>query len=106
MHPPDGPPVWTALMTPPGDPPPISSTMVRRGVPIGTSIRPVRRILPASANTLVPLLFSVPIEANHSAPLRMIGGMLANVSTLLISVGQPHNPFSAGYGGRGRGVPR
>ena len=31
-------------------------------------------ILPASANTFVPLLFSVPMPANHSAPLRMIGG--------------------------------
>ena len=32
--------------------------------------------------------------------------MLAKVSTLLISVGQPHRPLSAGNGGRGRGVPR
>ena len=32
--------------------------------------------------------------------------MLAKVSTLLISVGLPHSPETAGYGGRGRGVPR
>ena len=32
--------------------------------------------------------------------------MLAKVSTLLISVGQPHRPLSAGNGGRGRGWPR
>ncbi len=32
--------------------------------------------------------------------------MLANDSTLLMSVGLPHRPATAGYGGRGRGVPR
>src|SRR5208283_2139356 len=107
MQPPDGPPVWTALiLRPSGAPPPISPTICRSGVPIGTSMRPVLLIFPASANTFVPLLFSVPMLANHSAPLRKIGGTLANVSTLLISVGQFHNPLSAGNGGRGRGVPR
>ena len=44
-------------------------------------------MLPASAKTLVPLLRSVPMRANHSPPLRMMGAMLAKVSTLLISVG-------------------
>jgi hypothetical protein len=44
--------------------------------------------------------------AYQAPPLRMIGAMLANVSTLLISVGCAHNPATAGYGGRGRGVPR
>ena len=44
--------------------------------------------------------------ANQSAPRAMIAGMLANVSTLLISVGLPHRPDSGGYGGRGRGCPR
>src|ERR1019366_2161769 len=107
MQPPDGPPVCTALIFPPsGAPPPMVSTIFRSVVPIGTSIRPVLVILPARANTFVPLLFSVPMPANHSAPLRMIGAMLASVSTLLISVGEPHNPLSAGKGGRGRGVPR
>ena len=52
----------TALIdAPSGAPPPISSTMTRSGVPIGTSISPVFRIFPASANTFVPLLFSVPM---------------------------------------------
>src|SRR5579864_4580611 len=106
MQPPDGPPVCTALIFPSGAPPPISSTISRSFVPIGTSIRPVFLIFPASAKTLVPLLFSVPIFANHSAPLRIIDGTLAKVSTLLIRVGQSHKPLSAGNGGRGRGVPR
>jgi hypothetical protein len=80
--------------------------MVRSGVPIGTSMSPVFLILPASAKTFVPLLFSVPMPAYHLPPRRTIGGMLAKVSTLLISVGWPHRPFSAGNGGRGRGEPR
>ena len=68
MQPPEGPPVWTALILPPsGAPPPISSTICRSGMPIGTSMRPVLLILPASAKTLVPLLFSVPMPANHRA---------------------------------------
>src|SRR5262245_18233972 len=97
MQPPEGQPVCTALtLAPSGAPPPNSSTISRKVMPIGTSLGPVLRPLPAIAKTLVPLLFSVPIAANHSAPLRMIAGMLANVSTLLISVGQPHNPLSAG----------
>jgi hypothetical protein len=75
-------------------------------MPIGTSMRPVLFTRPASAKTLVPLLFSVPMPANQSPPLRRMGAMLAKVSTLLISVGQPHRPDSAGKGGRGRGWPR
>src|SRR5580765_4451651 len=107
MQPPEGPPVCTALIPPPsGAPPPICSTILRSVVPIGTSISPVLVILPARAKTLVPLLFSVPTPANHSAPLRIMGATLANVSTLLISVGLFHKPLSAGNGGRGRGVPR
>ena len=78
MHPPEGPPVWAALnFFPWGMPPPISSTIVRRVVPMGTSTRPVFWIRPPRANTLVPLLFSLPMEENHSAPRRMMGQMLA-----------------------------
>src|SRR6516225_1119407 len=99
MQPPEGPPVWTALILPPsGAPPPINSTILRRDVPMGTSIRPVLVILPARAKTLVPLLFSVPIPANQSAPLRTIGATLANVSTLLMWVGEFFKPLSAGNG--------
>jgi len=47
------------------------------GVPTGTSTRPVLFTAPASAKTLVPLLFSVPMDANHSAPFKMIAEMLA-----------------------------
>jgi len=75
-------------------------------IPMGTSTRPVRSARPATANTLVPLLLSVPQAAYLSAPFRMIQGTLAKVSTLLMLVGFPHNPFTAGKGGLGRGVPR
>ena len=78
MQPPEGPPVWAALnFLPPGMPPPISSMISRRVVPMGTSTRPVLLILPPRANTLVPLDFSVPMEANHSGPFKMIWVMLA-----------------------------
>ena len=68
---------------------------------MGTSTRPVFTIRPARANTLVPLLLPMPSPAYQSAPLRMIAGTFANVSTLLMSVGQSHSPWTAGYGGRG-----
>jgi hypothetical protein len=97
MQPPAGPPVWTALNVPPSTiPPPMSNTISRSVVPIGTSTMPVFATRPASAKTLVPALPAVPIEANHAPPLRMIGATLAKVSTLLISVGLPHSPATAG----------
>ncbi len=75
-------------------------------MPIGTSTKPVFRSLPVRANTLVPLLFSVPIAANCAAPCRSMCGRLASVSTLLMTVGLPNNPLVDGKGGRIRGKPR
>ena len=75
-------------------------------MPIGTSTSPVLRDLAGEREDLGALALSEPMPANHSPPLRMIGAMLAKVSTLLISVGLPHRPLTAGYGGRGLGVPR
>ncbi len=107
MQPPEGPPVCTALnRLPRGIPPPISKMMVDRGVPIGTSTNPLLAILPVRAKTAVPLLFSVPIPANQSAPRSMIMGMEARLFTLLMLVGFPSRPDWAGNGGRGRGMPR
>ena len=40
-----------------------------QGVPMGTSTSPGFFTRPAREKTLVPLLFSVPMAANHSAPL-------------------------------------
>src|ERR1035437_3392889 len=107
MQPPEGPPVCTALnFLPSGMPPPSEKTISRSFMPIGTWTRPVLLTRPARAKTLVPLLFSVPMPANHAPPLRLIGGLFAKGATLLIRVGQPHRPDCAGNGGRGRGVPR
>jgi hypothetical protein len=97
MQPPDGPPIWTALNVRPFFiPPPMSSTISRMVIPIGTSMRPPWLILPARANTFVPLLVPVPSAANAPAPWRRIHGTHASVSTLLMRVGCPRNPRSAG----------
>ena len=78
---------------------------VLSGVPSGISTRPVLLILPTRENTLVPALLVLPVSVNHAGPLATIGAMLYQVSTLLMLVGQPHRPFWAGNGGRGRGRP-
>ena len=105
--PPEGPPVCAALKAlPPRMPPPISKMISRRVVPIGTSIRPELLILPVRAKTLVPFEVAVPILLNQSPPFRMMTGMFASVSTLLMTVGRPQSPLTAGKGGRGRGMPR
>ena len=84
----------------------MSKIISRRVMPRGTSTRPVRLTLPTRAKVLVPLLFSVPYWANHSAPFCRIRATQASVSTLLMMVGLPHRPATAGKGGRGRGMPR
>src|ERR1039458_2705623 len=106
MHPPDGPPVCTDFTRrPPGAPSPTSYTKVFSGVPNGISTSPVLVILPTREKTFVPELFGLPVSLNHAGPFMMIGAMLYQVSTLLMLVGLPHNPFCAGNGGRGRGLP-
>ena len=82
-----------------GIPPPISNTRVLNVVPIGTSTRPTLFTLPPRANTFVPFEVAVHIEEYHSAPFKIILVTFAKVSTLLINVGLPQSPFSAGYGG-------
>ena len=90
---------------PPRIPPPISNIISLNVVPIGTSIRPVLLTSPVKANVFVPFDVSHPICANHSAPLRIINGTLARVSTLFINVGLPNKPLFAGNGGFGLGIP-
>src|SRR3990167_4827212 len=74
-------------------------------MPIGTSTSPVLQIFPVSANTLVPFEPSVPIEANQDAPFSMIGGTLAQVSTLLSVDGLSQRPYSTVWTYLGRGSP-
>ena len=70
--------------------------MVRRLVPISTSIKPVWVMAPERAKTLVPLLVAVPMAPYQAPPCRKIAGTAAKVSTLLIKVGRPHKPDTAG----------
>ena len=65
-------------------------------MPIGTSISPVLTTRPARAKTFVPLLVSVPMPANQSPPLRMIGGDVRVRLDVVDQRRQPHRPDSAG----------
>ena len=84
----------------------MSKMISRSVVPIGTSMRPELLTLPVRAKTFVPFVVAVPILENQSAPLLMMTGMFASVSTLLMTVGRPQRPLTAGNGGRGLGMPR
>ncbi|MPN07311.1 hypothetical protein SDC9_154577 [bioreactor metagenome] len=106
-QPPDGPPICTALKSAPSRiPPPISNITSLKVVPIGTSISPVFSIFPVMANAFVPGLFSGPMPLYHSAPLVIISGTFAKVSTLLSTVGLSKRPCSTVRGGLTRGIPR
>jgi len=56
-------------------------------------------------NNFVPVLFGLPIAANHDAPRLKIVGTTAMDSTLLIVVGHPYKPAPAGKGGLSLGCP-
>ncbi len=58
--------------------------------------------------SLVPVLFGLPRQSPlyHAAPRLMMCGTAARVSTLLIVVGMPNTPATAGNGGLIRGLPR
>src|SRR5438270_9634852 len=61
---------------------------------------------PATQSMRVPPFFGVPRLAYFSPPSRIIAGTVLSVSTLLITVGQPYRPTTAGKGGLIRGYPR
>src|SRR5215213_110421 len=65
-------------------------------------------MLPHTEYNLVPVLlgFDSDIPLYHAAPFMMISGTAASVSTLLIVVGWPNTPDTAGNGGLMRGLPR
>jgi hypothetical protein len=53
--------------------------------------------IPTTEKTAVPGLPAVPMLLNHSAPFSMMGGTVARVLTLLITVGGcPNRPLSTG----------
>ena len=55
--------------------------------------------------SLVPRLLGLPNEENHEAPLRMIVGQTATVSTFVTVVGHLKTPLLAGNGGLSLGLP-
>src|SRR6187397_237579 len=66
-------------------------------------------MFPHTDHSLVPVLFGLSGRENflyHSAPLFRMCGTAASVSTLLIVVGCPNSPATAGNGGLMRGLPR
>ena len=69
---------------------------VLSGVPSGISTRPVLVTLPTSEKTLVPALLALPVSVNHAGPLATMGAMLYQVSTLLMLLGLPRQPFLRG----------
>src|SRR6202049_3218831 len=105
----DAPPGITALnLRPWSGPPQRSYRNSLNGKPITTSYVPGRCTLPHTEKSLVPVLFGLDsdIFLYQSAPLRRIGAAAMSVSTLLIVVGMPNTPDTAGNGGLMRGLPR
>lgn len=60
---------------------------------------------PEIQNNLVPLLLGLPKEANQEAPLLIMVGHTATVSTFVTVVGQLKTPLLAGNGGLSLGLP-
>ena len=60
---------------------------------------------PEIQKSFVPLLFGLPNDENQLAPLLMIVGHTATVSTLVTVVGQLNTPELAGNGGFNLGFP-
>lgn len=60
---------------------------------------------PEIQNNFVPLLLGRPNEENHEAPLLIIVGQTATVSTFVTVVGQLNTPLFAGNGGFNLGFP-
>src|SRR5688572_14268672 len=66
-------------------------------------------MLPHTEYSLVPVLLGLAAREYflyHAAPWATMGGTAARVSTLLIVVGWPKTPETAGKGGLIRGLPR
>ena len=90
---------------PPLIPPQCFSKSSCNGIDISSSITQGLLTCPEMQYTLVPWFLSRPKPANHLAPLRMIVGATATVSTLATVEGHPKSPTSAGNGGFKRGLP-
>ena len=75
-------------------------------MPSGASNVPGVVMWPERLKIPQPLVFSVPMLANQSAPFSRMSGALAIDSTLFTFVGLAYTPATAGNGGLFRGSPR
>src|SRR5258708_27593025 len=103
---PAAPPSSTARTGRPSRTPPAASITPRRLTPNSYSYSPGRATQPDRQNSRVPVESLVPIWAKADPPIRRISSTQNSVSTLLISVGLPNRPDSAGKGGSFRGSDR
>src|SRR5271156_5202055 len=87
-------------------PPPYLKISSDTGVPIGTSYTPGCTTSPLTPMNFSPAVPFRPCDLYQSTPRKRMGGTLAKVSTLLITVGLFHRPCCTGNGGLLRGSAR
>lgn len=93
------------LSQPPITPPQCLSMSYLSGIDISYSTVQGLLTWPEMQNNFVPLLLGLPKEENQEAPLLIIVGQTATVSTFVTVVGQLNTPLFAGNGGFNLGFP-